>query len=100
MLNQSVRLSTACLVAIGLFDLVTTIFLLGQGMAEGNPLFSCLLQFGPWGFVIGKAVFLAGPILIIEYARQKHPRTAEQATWIAFAAYAILYGTQLMRIRG
>lgn len=99
MLNSHVRLSTACLVTIGLFDLVTTIMLLSRGMGEGNPLFSWLLQFGTWAFVLGKVIFLAGPVLIIEYARQKHPETAEQATWIAFAAYAFLYGAQLMRIR-
>ena len=100
MLHSPVRLSTACLVAIGLFDLITTILLLGRGMGEGNPIFSWLLQLGPWTFVLGKVLLLAGPILIIEYARQKHPETAEQATWIAFVAYAILYGAQLMRIRG
>lgn len=100
MLNQPIKLSTACLVALGLFDLVTTIMLFGQGMGEGNPLFAWLLQFGPWAFVMGKVLFLAGPILMIEYARQKHPTTAEQATWIAFLAYAALYGVQLMRIRG
>lgn len=100
MLNQPVRLSTLCLVTLGLFDLVTTVLLLGRGMGEGNPIFSRLLQYGPWAFVLGKALFLAGPILIIEYARKSHPTTAEQATWIAFVAYAALYVVQLLRIRG
>ena len=100
MLQSHVRLSTACLVTIGLFDLLTTILLLGRGLGEGNPIFNSLLAIGPWAFVLGKVVFLAGPILIIEFARKSHPTTAEQATWIAFAAYAILYVTQLMRIRG
>jgi hypothetical protein len=100
MLQSHVRLSTACLVTIGLFDLVTTILLLGRGMGEGNPIFNRLLQHGPWAFVMGKVLFLAGPILIIEYARKSHPKTAEQATWIAFGAYAFLYVAQLLRIRG
>ncbi len=100
MLQSNVRLSTACLVTIGLFDLVTTIMLFGRGMGEGNPIFSWLLQFGPWAFVMGKIVFLVGPILILEYVHQKHPLTAEQGTWIAFGAYALLYGIQLLKIRG
>jgi len=100
MLKSQVRLSTACLVAIGLFDLVATIFLLGAGLGEGNPIFSRLLQFGPWAFVLGKATFLAGPILIIEYARKHHPDSAEQATWIAFGAYALLLSIQLLRLGG
>jgi hypothetical protein len=87
-----------CLVAIGLFDLIATILLFGSGFGEGNPLFSRLLNFGPWAFVLGKAVFLAGPILIIEYARKSHPLSAEQATWIAFGAYALLFSIQLLRL--
>jgi hypothetical protein len=100
MLKSHVRLSTACLVTLGLFDLVTTIMLMGRGFGEGNPIFSRLLQYGPWAFVLGKVLFLAGPVLIIEFARKSHPKTAEQATWLAFCAYAFLYVMQLFRIRG
>jgi hypothetical protein len=98
MFKTEVRLSTACLVTIGLFDLLTTVMLFGRGMGEGNPLFAWLLQFGPWAFVLGKVLFLAGPILIIEFARQRHPQSAEQATWLAFGAYSCLYIVQLLRI--
>lgn len=98
MLKSQVRLSTACLVAIGLFDLIATIMLFGAGFGEGNPIFARLLHLGPWAFVMAKAAFLAGPILIIEYARQHHPESAEQATWIAFVAYAALFSVQLLRI--
>lgn len=100
MLNRPVRLSTACLATLGLFDLVSTVALFGRSFSEGNPIFSRLAHLGPWAFVLGKAIFLAGPILILEFARKSHPRSAEQATWIAFAAYAFLYVLQLMRIRG
>ena len=98
MLNSQVRLSTICLVTIGMFDLIATILLTGAGFGEGNPLFSRLLLFGPWAFVLGKAAFLAGPILIIEFARKHHPESAEQATWIAFGAYAILLSVQFLRL--
>lgn len=98
-LDSRVQTSTLCLVTIGLFDLVTTIILLGQGFAEGNRLFAWLLQFGPWVFVFGKVVFLAGPILILEYARTKKPKVAEVGTWIAVVAYLAMYVPHLWQLR-
>lgn len=99
MLGQKVHLSTLCLVTIGLFDLVTTLMLLRQGtVAESNPLFAPLLRYGAPGLILGKLVFLVGPVLILEFARTKHPKTAEQATWVAFVAYALLYGSHLIRL--
>ncbi len=84
-------MSTLCLVTLACFDLITTLLLLKMGMQEANPLFSPLLRVGVWAFILGKIAFVVGPILIIEWARKKHPTTAEQATWIAFGAYLILY---------
>lgn len=98
MLKSPVKPSTLCLVGIGLFDLVVTIALMGQGLGEGNPLFRWLLQFGPWAFVIGKALLLAIPVLVLEFARKSHPESAEQGTWIAVVAYAAFLGVQLLRI--
>ncbi len=97
MLSNKVHLSTLCLVTIGLFDLVTTMMLLNQGFGESNPLFGPLLRFGGLAFVLAKVFFLAGPILILEFARTKHPRSAEQGTWIAFVAYTALYLSHLAR---
>lgn len=98
--GRHVRLSTLCLTTVALFDLVTTMVLLGRGMEEGNPLFASFLEQGPQVFVAAKVLFLAGPILILEYVRTKNPRSAEQGTWLAFLAYAGLYGAHLMQIRG
>ncbi len=98
--GRRVRLSTLCLTTVALFDLVTTMVLLGRGMEEGNPLFAWLLGYGPQVFVGAKVVFLAGPILILEFVRMRSPRSAEQGTWLAFLAYAGLYGAHLMQIRG
>lgn len=100
MKNREVKLSTACLTTIALFDLVTTVILLGRGMGEGNPLFAWLLGFGIWPFVLGKVVFLAGPILILEYARTKNPELAEIGTWVAFLAYLMLYVRHLAGLLG
>lgn len=97
MLSNKVHLSTLCLVTIGLFDLVTTMMLLNQGFGESNPIFGPLLRLGGPVFVLAKILFLAGPILILEYARTKHPKSAEQGTWIAFIAYSALYLSHLLR---
>lgn len=97
MLRGKVHLSTLCLVTVGLFDLVTTMMLLNQGFGESNPLFAWLLRYGGFPFVMAKVVFLAGPIMLLEYVRLKHPKSAEQGTWIAFIAYAGLYIAHLAR---
>lgn len=96
-LRKSVQLSTLCLVTVALFDLVTTMMLLSAGFGESNPLFSYLLRFGSLAFVLAKVAFLAGSILILEYVRERHPKSAEQGTWIAFFAYSALYVTHLVR---
>lgn len=97
MLSNKVHLSTLCLVTIGLFDLVTTMMLLNRGFGESNPLFAPLLRFGGPVFILAKLIFLIGPILLLEFVRSKHPKSAEQGTWIAFLAYAALYITHLAR---
>lgn len=98
MLKTEARLSTVCLALIGVVDLLSTMALLMLGMAEGNPLFGWILRYGLLPFALAKIAFIAGPILVLEWARKSHPQTAEQATWIAFIAYLLLWGFQLLRI--
>ena len=101
LLANHVHLSTACLVTVGLVDLMFTIMLLGRGFGEGNPIFRFLLQeFGPAGFIGGKVFLLAGPVLLLEWVRTKKPVSAEQGTWIAFIAYFGLLALQFLRLRG
>lgn len=50
--------------------------------------------------MLGKALLLIVPILLLEYARKRHPKSAEQGTWIAFLAYLTLYLVQALRLRG
>ena len=97
MLVQRVNLSTLVLVTIAMFDLVTTMMLLSQGFGESNPLFAGLVGYGPGVFVGAKLVFLVGPILLLEYVRKSHPRSAEQGTWIAAGFYGMLYVMHLVR---
>jgi len=96
--RRIVHLSTVLLVVIGLVDLISTIAWLELGGHEGNPLFRGLLNHGVAAFALGKIVFLAGPIAILEYARRKAPHSAEAGTWIAFGFYALLWGFQLLRL--
>lgn len=97
MLRTKVHLSTIALTTIGLFDLVTSLYILNQGFHEGNPLFAWLAGFGSFPFAIGKILFLAIPITILEYARLYRPRTADLGSWIAFGAYVVLYIANLLR---
>lgn len=84
-------MSTAILVSIGLFDLVSSLIWLHSGYAEGNPIFSRLAAMGALPFAAAKLLLLAGPVVLLEFVRTKHPKSAEQGTWIAVVAYLALY---------
>jgi len=94
-LNSKVHLSTVLLTILGTVDLLSTIAWLNLGGREGNPLFNSILNHGIAPFTFAKIAFLAGPIAILEYARTKHPHSAEAGTWIAFSFYFALWGTQV-----
>src|SRR5687767_2109880 len=97
MLSSKIHTSTIVLVTIAMFDLVTTLMLLNQGFGESNPIFARLAAQGSLAFVLGKLLFLIGPILLLEYVRTKHPSSAEQGTWIAAIFYGFLYVLHLVR---
>jgi hypothetical protein len=88
-MQERVRLSTLCLIIVGMTDLITSLIWLNAGFGEGNPLFAWLAGHGSIPFAAGKIIFLAGPIGILEYARKFKPRTAETGTWIATALYLL-----------
>jgi len=96
-----IHLSTICLVTLGLADLAFTLVLMRQGLQEGNPIFRALQrEYGQTGFIAGKVALLVGPVLLLEFVRTKHPKSAEQGTWIAFGAYFFLLAYQFLRLRG
>lgn len=97
--DRDIRLSTAVLITIGMFDLITTLMWLNQGNREGNPIFAWLASLGSVPFVIGKLLFLIGPILILEFVRKTHPKSAEQGTWIAVVFYGVLYVSHLLQLQ-
>lgn len=89
--SNRVRLSTLVLVTIAMFDLVSTLMWMNMGGREGNPIFAALASKGSIVFVLGKLLFLAIPIAVIEWARKKRPLSAEIGTWVAASAYAFLW---------
>ncbi len=83
---------TTVLALLGCFDLMTTIYFLSTGQArEANPFMQhVLMQAGPKGFVLVKALFLAGPLAIMEIARRERPVFVRNALRFAIAAYSVL----------
>ncbi|HTQ08725.1 MAG TPA: DUF5658 family protein [Fimbriimonadaceae bacterium] len=92
-----VRVSTVCLLMVGMGDLITSLMWLHAGYGEGNPLFAWLASQGSIWFALGKVIFLAGPILVLEYARQVRPRSAELGTWLATLLYMFLLFAHIQR---
>lgn len=97
--RSEVRLSTLALVTIGMFDLVTTLMWLHLGFGEGNPAFAAIAQnWGSVGLALAKLLFLAAPIALLEYARQRRPVSAELGTWVAAGLYGFLYASHLIQL--
>ena len=90
--------STA-LVVIGGLDLCYTVYLLATGTAhEGNPLFDWLLEeYGPLGFVVGKALMLAIPLSIAELARKKHESFVRSAIRVCILLNLVIYLFSILR---
>lgn len=99
MLFGKVYISTLALITVAMFDLVTTLMWLHNGMAEGNQFFAWLAGHGSLALVFAKLLFIIIPVLILEYARSKRPVTAEIGTWIATGLYLYLYVGHLLALR-
>ena len=99
-MRSPVRLSTVCLLIVGMGDLIVSLMWLHAGYGEGNPLFAWLARQGSLMFALGKVVFLAGPIGILEYARKYRPRSAEIGTWVATILYLFFLGAHIRGMFG
>lgn len=80
---------TIALVCVGGFDLIFTIYLLATHQArEANPFMQrVLMQAGPNGFILVKALFLAGPLVIAEIARKERPQFVRWALRFCIVVY-------------
>ena len=89
---QFVLPETRAIAALGLFDMLATVYLIATKQAhEANPLFARIIAAcGPTGFVIFKALFLAVPLVIAESARKRSPVFVRNALRIGLLAYLLL----------
>jgi hypothetical protein len=84
---------------IGLADLITTVLWIHyHGAAEANPVFAHYLQMGVIWFALMKLFLLAGPIFVLEWARQRRPRFTRVASRFAIGAYCGLYVIGFLRL--
>ena len=98
MFKRPVHTSTLVLTGIALLDLLTTLVFFKMGGKEANGIFRWFLHYGIPAFIGGKVLFLATPIVILEYARQFKPKSAEQGTWLAVILYCAFYGMNVVAL--
>ncbi|BDI32679.1 hypothetical protein CCAX7_47300 [Capsulimonas corticalis] len=80
------------LTAIGMIDLMTTIFLVNYREAsEGNPVMAYYLHQGIPVFVLAKLILCLGPLYLLEYARRHRPKMVTLSMRVAIAAYLCAY---------
>ena len=90
---------TWILIAIGIADLISTIFFIQRhGAIEANPLFRHYWQMGLPQFIAAKIAMLAAPLLILEWARRQKPKLVARALRCAIAGYVLMYGVGVARL--
>jgi len=84
---------TWLLLAIGLVDLASTLYLIRMGLArEANPVMAWyLVHFGTWAFCAAKTTMLVCPLVILEWARRIKPYLGLWALRIALVGYLFVY---------
>ncbi len=98
--SRYVLSETTLLMAVGLIDLLTTVYLLATGQAgEANPLFGAILHaFGPIGFILFKALMLGGPLTLAEWARRHNEPFVRSALRLGIILYVGLYLISFLRL--
>ena len=90
---------TWILIAIGVADLISTIFFIQRhGASEANPLFRHYWQMGLPQFVAAKVALMGAPLLILEWARRQKPQMVARALRCAIAGYVLMYGIGVARL--
>lgn len=83
---------THVLVGLCLLDLATTLWVLAfHSGAEGNPLMARVLAYGVGMFVIAKLALVFIPVSVLVWARRRRPVFVYRSSWIAVAAYILIY---------
>jgi hypothetical protein len=93
------RAQTVALAAIGIADLISTLFFVGMAdAAEANPFMARFLEKGPVVFIQAKLFLLLIPLIIIERARRKKPEFVRRAVNTAIVAYVGLYSAGFVHL--
>lgn len=90
---------TWLLLALGLLDLASTVWLLCRGVAwEANPIMYWYLERGGLGiFCAVKALLMVCPLAILEWVRRVDPNLGLWALRFALAGYVLLYSVMVWR---
>lgn len=85
--------ANAVLLAVGLADLLSTVFWVATGRAiEVNPIMAAVLRLGIWPFVLTKLSTLAACVGVLEwYRRRRNPIFARVVGNIALTCYIAIY---------
>lgn len=80
------------LIAICTADLISTLFLVGNGAAaEGNPLMGFYLKYGLGTFVLVKLSLIFLPIFVAEWGKRYRPRFVRNMLRATIALYLAVY---------
>ena len=74
--------STALMIvvlALGLFDILSTLVFIRAGGAEGNPLIRPILRYGALYFVLTKLALLLIPLGFLKWAHRRKPEFVQRA---------------------
>lgn len=90
------------LLAIGLADLLTTIYWLRTGQAtEMNPIMAGALRLSPVLFILVKVATLGAYVAVIEwYRRHRNPLFAKFVSNITVASYIGIYSVSFFAVNG
>jgi hypothetical protein len=84
----------AAFLAIGLLDLIVTVFLHAQGKIEElNPVMAPLLAGGEWRFAAVKAATLGMAWFLLAHQAKSTPKQVRRACLFGSLAYIALLGT-------
>lgn len=97
-LSLHVLPANAVLLAVGLADLVSTVFWVSTGRAvEVNPIMAAVLRLGIWPFVAAKLSTLAAYVGVLEwYRRRRNPVFARLVGNLTLSCYIAVYAVSFV----
>ena len=92
MLRDPIVWEAAALSALCLADMGSTIWLVKSGLAvEANPIVGFYMSHGTWVFAAAKVFMLVGPLIVLEWVRQKKPLFVRNMMRAGLVLYMLVY---------